>query len=208
VRGEPNVPLDPPEWFHSLACIDSRFCLELPMVRVAFRRHSGLNGTKLLPPGIPGPHYFVPSNRVRYSHPTRAVRRGQSSRSSRWHSPEGPLRRGASGSGITHLLRGRPLPASVDVGLILQIAGRELTLNPSSGSPDAWRDYQRRRNKTMSQQIESQTHNGTATITSQMFSEMHDRYRGLLLNSMIAVARTARKPKISRRRRTPQRSRT
>ena len=60
----------------------------------------------------------------------------------------------------------------------------------------------------MSQQIESQTHNGTATITSQMFSEMHDRYRGLLLNSMIAVARTARKPKISRRRRTPQRSRT
>jgi RNA polymerase sigma-70 factor (ECF subfamily) len=41
----------------------------------------------------------------------------------------------------------------------------------------------------MSQQIESQRHNGTATITSQAFSELHDQYRGRLLNSMTAVAR-------------------
>jgi RNA polymerase sigma-70 factor, ECF subfamily len=41
----------------------------------------------------------------------------------------------------------------------------------------------------MSQQIESQPHKGTPTITSQAFSELHDRYRGRLLNSMIAVAR-------------------
>src|SRR5258708_34492491 len=41
----------------------------------------------------------------------------------------------------------------------------------------------------MSQQMKSQPHNGTATITSQAFSELHDQYRGRLLNSMIAVAR-------------------
>jgi RNA polymerase sigma-70 factor, ECF subfamily len=41
----------------------------------------------------------------------------------------------------------------------------------------------------MSQQIESQPHNGTATITSQAFSDLHDQCRGRLLNSMIAVAR-------------------
>ena len=41
----------------------------------------------------------------------------------------------------------------------------------------------------MSQQMKSQLHNGTATITSQSFSQLHDQYRGRLLNSMIAVAR-------------------
>jgi RNA polymerase sigma-70 factor, ECF subfamily len=41
----------------------------------------------------------------------------------------------------------------------------------------------------MSQQTKSQPHNGTATITSQAFSEVHDRYRGRVLNSMIAVTR-------------------
>ena len=41
----------------------------------------------------------------------------------------------------------------------------------------------------MSQQMKSQPHNGTATITSQAFSELHDQYQGRLLNSMIAVAR-------------------
>jgi len=37
--------------------------------------------------------------------------------------------------------------------------------------------------------MKSQPQNGTATITSQAFSELHDQYRGRLLNSMIAVAR-------------------
>jgi RNA polymerase sigma factor (sigma-70 family) len=41
----------------------------------------------------------------------------------------------------------------------------------------------------MSQQIESQLQDGTGTITSQVFSDLHDQYRGRLLNSMIAVAR-------------------
>jgi RNA polymerase sigma-70 factor, ECF subfamily len=41
----------------------------------------------------------------------------------------------------------------------------------------------------MSQQTESQPHNGTAAITSQAFSDLHDQCRGRLLNSMIAVAR-------------------
>ncbi len=41
----------------------------------------------------------------------------------------------------------------------------------------------------MSQQTESQLQKGTATIISQAFSELHDKYRGRLLNSMIAVAR-------------------
>ena len=41
----------------------------------------------------------------------------------------------------------------------------------------------------MSQQIESQPHNGTAGITSEAFAELHDRCHGRVLNSMIAVAR-------------------
>ena len=41
----------------------------------------------------------------------------------------------------------------------------------------------------MSQQTESQLQNAAATITSRAFSELHDQYRGRLLNSMIAVAR-------------------
>lgn len=41
----------------------------------------------------------------------------------------------------------------------------------------------------MSQQTGSQPRNGTTTITSENFAELHDRYRGRLLNSMIAVAR-------------------
>ena len=41
----------------------------------------------------------------------------------------------------------------------------------------------------MSQQIESQPHNGTTTSTSEAFCELHDQYQGRVLNSMIAVAR-------------------
>lgn len=41
----------------------------------------------------------------------------------------------------------------------------------------------------MSQPTDPQLHNGTPAITSSAFADMHDRYRGRLLNSMIAVAR-------------------
>ena len=41
----------------------------------------------------------------------------------------------------------------------------------------------------MSQQTELQLQNGTPTITSSAFAELHDRCNGRLLNSMIAVIR-------------------
>ncbi|MBZ5634883.1 MAG: sigma-70 family RNA polymerase sigma factor [Acidobacteriia bacterium] len=41
----------------------------------------------------------------------------------------------------------------------------------------------------MSHQTELKLQNGTATISSEAFAELHDRYRGRLLNSMITVAR-------------------
>jgi RNA polymerase sigma-70 factor, ECF subfamily len=41
----------------------------------------------------------------------------------------------------------------------------------------------------MSQQTEPQLQAGAATITSSAFAELHDRCRGRLLNSMIAVTR-------------------
>jgi RNA polymerase sigma-70 factor, ECF subfamily len=41
----------------------------------------------------------------------------------------------------------------------------------------------------MSQKIKSQPHNGTAALTAQSFSTLHDQYRGRVLSSMIAVAR-------------------
>jgi RNA polymerase sigma-70 factor, ECF subfamily len=41
----------------------------------------------------------------------------------------------------------------------------------------------------MSQQTKLQLQNGTGTITSQAFSELHDKYQRRLLNSVIAVAR-------------------
>lgn len=41
----------------------------------------------------------------------------------------------------------------------------------------------------MSQQTELQLQNGTPTITSSAFAALHDRFRGRLLNSMIAVTR-------------------
>ena len=41
----------------------------------------------------------------------------------------------------------------------------------------------------MSIQQEKQLQNGRSTLTAQGFGELHDQYRGRLLNSMIAVAR-------------------
>src|SRR5262249_52893614 len=72
---------------------------------------------------------------------------------------------------------------------VLQVAGRRLTLNPPSGSPEAWRDYQRRRNTSISEnQLESKSSaNGVQTPSS--FSELHERYHYRLLCGMLTIVR-------------------
>src|SRR6266849_5538782 len=100
--------------------MDSRFCLELSMVRVADRRQSGLPPQNRLPWDAEAPRFCSSIARSLLAASVRPSTFRQSSRPSRVPASQTALPSArASGGGITHLLVGRSLPASVTLPLIV-----------------------------------------------------------------------------------------